>query len=205
MREHNDGYRLEAAEDPEDIEDCVAFGYAEAFDDGFPVITVENARDAYMALGYDEEFQNELEGRHSEIRQRVREAESETRSEYINDDNWSKPEFRDDIDERKEYGLHQTIAEAYVKAEGEHHDQWDPDRDMNYFHKEDLEEFTEREDRIGDLAENLLELRETSTKANETAREGAREELLPGFLEQAWYENVVQPSAEIRDAAREAG
>ena len=205
VREYSDGYRLEAVEDPGDMGDCVAFGYVEAFDNGFPVLTVENARDAYMALGYDEEFQNELEGRHGEIRQRVREAESETRSEYINDDNWLKPDFRDDVDERKKYGLHQAIAEAYVEAEGEHHEEWNPDREINYFHKEDLEGFTERDDRIGELAENLLELREASTEASETAREEAREDLLPGFLEQTWYENVVQPSAKMRDAAQEAG
>ncbi|MFB6116359.1 MAG: hypothetical protein ABEK10_02495 [Candidatus Nanosalina sp.] len=205
VRKQEDGYMLEAAEDPEDMRDCIAFGYAEAFDDGFPVITVENARDAYMALGYDEEFQDELDERHVEIRERVREAESEVREEYIDDDNWSKPGHRDEIDERKRYGLHQAIAEAYVEAEGEHHDQWNPDRELNYFHPEDLEEFTTRDDRVSELAENLLELQESREEVREETREKSRNELLPEFLEENWYRNVVKPSAEMRDAAREAG
>lgn len=205
VKEHDEGYRLEVAEDPEEIENCVAFGYAEAFDSGFPVITVENARDAYMALAYDEEFQDELDERHSEIRQRVREAESEVRSEYIDDDNWSRPGHREEIDERKKYGLHQAIAEAYRALEGQHHEQWNPERDFNHFNPEDLEEFRARDDRVGELAENLLELRESREEVRDQTRQQARRDLLPQLLEENWYRKVVSPSAELRDQAREAG
>ena len=205
VREYEEGYRLERADSPEAMEDCVAFGYAEAFEDGFPVITVENARDAFMVLGYNEDFQDGLDERHREIMQRSREAESEVREQYIHEGNWKKPKHRDDIDEKKHYGLHRALAEAYVEEEGEHHDSWDPEREFNYFHPEDIEELSQREDRLADMAENILALKDATSEARDSTRDEAREELLPEFLEGAWYENVVRPSAELRDKASQHG
>jgi len=205
VRESEDGYRLETADDPEAMEECVAFGYAEAFDGGFPVITVENARDAFMALGYDEEFQEELSERENRVRSRSKEAESEVREEYINDNNWERPGHKEDVDERRFYGLHQKLAEVYADVEGEHHEEWDPERDFNSFYREQIEEMTEREDEVAELAEYILEFRDTKQEARDQERDQAREELLPEFFRDAWYENVVSHSAEMRDVAEEHG
>jgi len=205
VRETDDGYRLETAEDPEAMEQCVAFGYAEAFDDGFPVITVENARDAFMALGYDESFQDELADRHSSVSSRIRQEESEVREKYIDDDNWEKPDHKDSVDERRFYGLHQKLAEAYADAEGEHHEDWDPEKDFNSFYTRHIEEMAERQDEVAELAENILELQAAKKEAREEERKEAREELLPEFFKDAWYENVVSQSAEMRDVAEEHG